>query len=122
MLTQGSESERVRFGPYELDLSTGELCKLGRPVKLQPQPSRLLCLLVRQAGALVTREQIIQQLWDARTFVDFEHGLNFCVRQIRAALSDDADAAKYVQTVPRRGYRFIAIVEKPAGQIGRAHV
>jgi TolB-like protein len=90
-------------------------------VRLQPQPFRLLMLLVRRAGDLVTREEIREQLWGGETFVDFEQGENHCVRQIRTALGDDARAPRYVQTVPRRGYRFIASVEgQPAGEITHA--
>jgi len=103
----------VTFGPFQLDLINGELRRAGATLKLQPQPARLLALLVSRAGQLVTREEIRAQLWDAETFVDFDQSVNFCVRQIRAALHDDADKPCYVETVPRRGYRFIAPV-RPA--------
>jgi TolB-like protein/DNA-binding winged helix-turn-helix (wHTH) protein/Tfp pilus assembly protein PilF len=109
----------VTFGVFHLDLRTGELRRAGAPVRLQPQPARLLTLLVSRAGQLVTREEIRSLLWNADTFVDFDQSVNFCIRQIRATLNDDADKPLYVETVPRRGYRFIAPVrpvfeEEPA--------
>ena len=107
----------VRFGPFELDISAGHLRKGRTQLHLQPQPFKLLSLLVRRAGHLVTREEIQDQLWDKDTFVDFEQGLNVCVRQIRTALNDTPAAPRFVETVPRRGYRFIAqamLVARPA--------
>ncbi len=98
------------FNSYELHLRSGELRKAGYSLKLQPQPFRVLALLAGRAGELVTREELRREIWGEGTFVDFEHGLNFCVQQIRAALGDDADAPRYVETLPRRGYRFIASV------------
>lgn len=100
----------VTFGAFRLDLENGELRRAGATLKLQPQPARLLTLLVSRAGQLVTREEIRGALWDADTFVDFDQSVNFCIRQIRAALNDDADQPLYIETVPRRGYRFIAPV------------
>ena len=105
----------VTFGPFHLDLKNGELRRAGATLKLQPQPARLLTLLVSRAGQLVTREEIRGQLWDADTFVDFDQSVNFCIRQIRTALNDDADKPLYVETVPRRGYRFIAPVRPVSG-------
>ena len=101
----------VVFGPFQLDLKNGELRKAGATLKLQPQPARLLTLLVCRAGQLVTREEIRSQLWGSETFVDFDQSVNFCIRQIRSTLHDDADRPCYVETVPRRGYRFIAPVQ-----------
>jgi DNA-binding winged helix-turn-helix (wHTH) protein/Tol biopolymer transport system component len=101
----------LRFGVFELDLKTGELRTSGRLVNLQPQPSRVLALLASRAGELVSREELRQEIWGKETFVDFEHALNFCVRRIRASLGDDADIPRYIETLPRRGYRFIAKVE-----------
>lgn len=98
------------FGAFELDLEAGKLLKNGRMVRLQPQPFRLLCLLVSQPGRLVTREEIQSSLWKDDTFVDFEQGVNFAVKQVREALGDRAESSVYVQTVPRRGYRFVAPV------------
>jgi DNA-binding winged helix-turn-helix (wHTH) protein/tetratricopeptide (TPR) repeat protein/TolB-like protein len=101
----------LRFGPFELNLATEELRKFGTLIKVAPQPFQLLALLASQAGQLVTREQIQFQLWGNDTFVDFEQGMNHCIRQIRSALSDNAETPRYIETVPRRGYRFVAHVE-----------
>jgi TolB-like protein/tetratricopeptide (TPR) repeat protein len=103
-------SGRVTFGPFELDLDTGELWKSGVCLRLQPQPATVLCLLVRAAGALVSRDEIRNRLWGDSTFVDYDTGLDYCVNRIRAALGDSAQAPRYVETLPRRGYRFIAPV------------
>jgi TolB-like protein/DNA-binding winged helix-turn-helix (wHTH) protein/Flp pilus assembly protein TadD len=101
----------VRFGPFELDPATGELWRNGEAVHLQQQPARVLALLVREAGRLVTREELRRHLWGDDVFVDFQRGLNFCIMQIRDALGDDAETPRYVETLPRRGYRFIAPLE-----------
>src|SRR5580693_3454749 len=98
----------VRFGPFELNSRAGQLRKGKVALHLQPQPFKLLSLLVSRAGQLVTREEIHHQLWDQDTFVDFEQSLNVCIRQIRTALNDAPSAPRFVETVPRRGYRFIA--------------
>src|ERR1044071_2689996 len=107
-----TEQSAIRFGDFELEFKSGELRREGTPVKLQPQPLKVLALLIANAGQLVTREEIQRAVWAGETFVDFEHGLNFCIKQIRAALGDNAQAPRYVETLPRRGYRFIAPVEK----------
>ncbi|HEY5177168.1 MAG TPA: tetratricopeptide repeat protein [Terriglobales bacterium] len=112
----------LRFGVYELNLATEELRKGGTPVKLSPQPFQLLALLASRAGQVVTREEIQQQLWDEETFVDFEQGMNHCIKQIRNVLNDNADAPLYVETLPRRGYRFLApvtskVVPAPAPRV-----
>src|SRR5271166_945889 len=101
----------LRFGVFELNLVTEELSKFGTPVKLSPQPFKVLALLASQAGEVVSREQIQLQVWGEETYVDFEQGLNHCIKQIRNVLSDSADAPRYVETLHRRGYRFIAPVE-----------
>jgi eukaryotic-like serine/threonine-protein kinase len=101
---------RIRFGPFELDNTTGELRKTGILVKLQPQPLRVLSLLAERAGQIVSREEIQRTLWNGDTFVDFDRSINFCVNQIRVALKDDAEKPRYIETLPRRGYRFIASV------------
>lgn len=106
----GGQSRRVCFDVFELDVDTGELRRRGQPVRLQPQPSKVLAALVARPGQTVAREELKHQIWDGTTFVDFEQGLNFCVRQIRLALDDNAEAPRFVETVPRRGYRFIAPV------------
>jgi DNA-binding winged helix-turn-helix (wHTH) protein len=100
----------LSFGAFELDLEAGKLLKSGRTVRLQPQPFRLLSLLVSQPGRLVTREEIQSALWKDETFVDFEQGVNFAIKQVREALGDRAESSVYIQTVPRRGYRFVAPV------------
>ncbi len=104
--------DRVTFGPFELDLETGELHKCGTILKLQPQPARALCLLVSHAGKLVSREEIRRRLWGESTFVDFNVGVDYCVNRIRSVLCDDAQAPRYIETLPRRGYRFIAPIKR----------
>lgn len=98
----------VGFGGFELDTQAAELRKGRKRLHLQPQPFKVLSILVSRAGQLVTREELQHKLWDGDTFVDFEQGLNVCIRQIRAVLKDKAEAPRFVETVPRRGYRFIA--------------
>lgn len=89
---------RLRFGAFELDLESGELRRAGALVKLQPQPFKVLALLAGRAGRLVPREEIQQQVWTDDTFVDFDQGLNYCIRQIRAALCDDAETPGFIET------------------------
>src|SRR5262249_10781534 len=100
----------LKFGVFELNLDTQELRKFGTPIKLQPQPFQLLALLAGCAGQVVTRDEIQEQLWGADTYVDFEHGMNKCVKQIWTALGDDVSKPVYIETVPRQGYRFVAPV------------
>ncbi|MGH9331337.1 MAG: winged helix-turn-helix domain-containing protein [Vicinamibacterales bacterium] len=111
-------SSRVRFGLFDFDPATGELAREGTPVRLQPQPARVLALLVERPGEIVSREDLRRHVWGNETFVDFERGLNFCIAQIRSALGDSADSPRYVETVPKRGYRFIAPVSLPTGPAG----
>lgn len=111
MTTQTGQT--IVFGEYELDLAAGQLRRLGRDLKLQPQPLKLLSLLVTRAGNVVTRDEIRKELWKEDTFVDFDQGMNFCIRQIREALRDDAERPLFVQTIPKRGYRFIAPTSGP---------
>lgn len=101
----------IRFGAFELDAASGELRKRGKRVRLQPQPFRVLLLLASRPGKLITRDDLKHEIWNGSVFVDFEQGLNFCIRRIRAALDDDPNSPKFVETVPRRGYRFIADVD-----------
>lgn len=101
----------VSFGPYTFDPSSGELRKLGQRVKIRPQAAKVLTTLCRRPKELVTRDELRQQIWGESTFVDFEHGLNFCIRQLRAALNDDAENPRYIETLPRHGYRFLAAVQ-----------
>jgi DNA-binding winged helix-turn-helix (wHTH) protein len=102
--------ETYRFGQFELDVDAVELRRQGRRLKVQPQPFKLLVLLARRAGSLVGRDDIRTELWPEGTFVDFDQSVNFAVRQIRDVLGDSADRPLYVETIPRRGYRFIAPV------------
>ncbi|HVQ32270.1 MAG TPA: winged helix-turn-helix domain-containing protein [Vicinamibacteria bacterium] len=108
---EDGEGRRLRFGVFDLDSSTGELRKSGVLVKLRQQPARVLIYLASRPGRLVTRDELQSDVWGDDTFVDFEQGLNYCIKEIRAALSDSAEAPLYVETLPRRGYRFIAPIE-----------
>jgi len=101
----------LSFGVFELDTQTGELRKSGKTIRLRPQAAKVLTVLASRPDQLVTREELKDQIWGQDTFVDFEHGLNLCIQQIRAALDDDADVPRYIETLPRRGYRFIAPVQ-----------
>jgi DNA-binding winged helix-turn-helix (wHTH) protein len=101
--------KRLRFGVFEADLRTGELTKHGRRLNLQEQPFRLLALLLEKPGELVTREELHGRLWP-QTLVDFDHGLNKAVSKIREALGDSAENPRFIETVARRGYRFLADV------------
>src|SRR3984893_917811 len=109
-------SDRLRFGAYEADLHTGELWKHGTRVKLVGQPFEILAALGRRPGQLVTREELRSRLWPADTFVDFNHGLNAAVNKLRDVLCDSADTPKFIETLPRRGYRFVAPVEGATAQ------
>jgi len=104
-------SARLRFESFELDLGTGELHKNGRRIRLQEQPSRLLSLLASRRGELVTRIEIQQTLWEEGRFVEFDHAVNTAIKKVREALEDDSDDPKIIETLPRKGYRFIAIVD-----------
>jgi TolB-like protein/DNA-binding winged helix-turn-helix (wHTH) protein/Tfp pilus assembly protein PilF len=105
-----STPRRLCFGPYEADLHSGELLKNGRRVRLQSQPFQLLSMLLERPGELVTREEICQRLWSADTFVDFDHSLGTALNKIREALDDSAAEPRFIETLPKRGYRFIAPV------------
>jgi DNA-binding winged helix-turn-helix (wHTH) protein len=102
---------RARFAEFELDLGAGELRRGGVHVAIPEQPLRVLELLVEHAGVVVSREQFRARLWPADTFVDFEHGLNAAVKRLRDVLGDSADHPRFIETVPKRGYRFITPVE-----------
>jgi DNA-binding winged helix-turn-helix (wHTH) protein/Tol biopolymer transport system component len=110
----------VRFGVFELDLHAGELRKHGLKIKLQDQPLQILIMLLERPGQVVTREQLHQKLWAEGTFVDFEHGLNAAVQRLRQALGDSADNPRFVQTLARHGYRFLASVDGVANQASAA--
>ena len=111
---QSLSDQRVRFGVFEADFRAGELRKSGVKIKLHAQPLAVLKILLERAGDVVTREELQQKLWGSNTFVDFDHGLNKTINKLRDALSDNADTPRYIETLPRRGYRFIAPVTLPA--------
>jgi Tol biopolymer transport system component/DNA-binding winged helix-turn-helix (wHTH) protein len=124
-----SKRQVVRFGIFELDFSAVELCKQGRPIRLQEQPFRVLALLLQRPGEVVTREEVRKALWSADTFVEFDQSLNTAIKKIRQALDDSAESPRFVETIPRKGYRFIAPVSGleiaapgAAGQVRRPHL
>jgi DNA-binding winged helix-turn-helix (wHTH) protein/Tol biopolymer transport system component len=111
-------AQRISFGVFELDRQTGELFKHGTKLKLQGQPIAVLALLLERPGELVTREEIRKHLWPEDTFVDFEHSLNTHIKKLRQVFDDDAETPRYIETLPRRGYRFVAQVEAtPNGDV-----
>jgi DNA-binding winged helix-turn-helix (wHTH) protein/tetratricopeptide (TPR) repeat protein len=117
-LAEGSFSASLfRFGPFELDPGQGTLSRNGNRVKLQDLPYRLLVMLVECHGEIVTREEVRQHLWEGNTFVEFDNSLGVAIRKVRESLGDDADAPRYVETIPRRGYRFLAPVARVEAHI-----
>src|SRR5271167_1213461 len=106
------------FGPYEADLPSGELRKNGASVKIQDLPLRLLGALAEKSGQVVTRDELRKHLWPADTFVDFEDGLNTAVKKLREALGDNAETPCYIETVPRRGYRFLGDAKQTSPSVG----
>src|SRR5215468_4893434 len=105
---------RFRFGPFELDLKPNELRRSGVKLPLRGQPLQVLELLLRSPGELVSREQLRQALWSDGTIVEFDDSLNTCIRRLRQALGDEASEPNFIETLPRRGYRFVADVEQIA--------
>lgn len=103
-----------RFGVFEFESSSGELRKAGRPVALEPQPARALGVLLARADQLVSRDELRAAVWGADTHVDFDRGLAYCISQIRTALGDAGDSPRFIQTIPKKGYRFIAPLHAPA--------
>lgn len=103
---------RLCFADFELETDTGRLFRAGAGVHLQPQPARALQYLAERAGELVTREELRRFLWGEDHFVNFDQGLNYCIQQIRAALADSAQTPRFLETLPRRGYRFLVAVER----------
>src|SRR6476469_1199749 len=106
----------VRFRLFEADLRTGELRKNGAKIPLQGQPFQVCAILLQRSGELVTREELRQKVWPEDTFVDFDYAVNTAIKKIRIALGDEADNPRFVQTLPRRGYRFICPVLNGNGQ------
>ena len=102
-----------RFGTFEFDSGTGDLRRSGRAIALEPQPARALTLLLAKAGAVITREELKAAVWGAETHVDFDRGIAYCISQVRTALSDNAENPRFIQTLPRQGFRFIAPVATP---------
>ena len=113
-VASSASSQVFRFGEFELDVDRAELRRAGRQVRLQPQPMKLLTLLLRNPGSVVTRDDIRAELWSDGTHVDFDQAVNFAIKQVRDALGDLAENPIYLQTLPRRGYRYIAPVEDGA--------
>lgn len=105
-------ADTVQFGPFTFDSESLALSKHGSAVRFQPQPARVLAALLRHAGNVVSREELRQEVWPTGTYVDFERGLNFAVAHIRSALGESADRPVYIETLPKRGYRFIAPVTR----------
>jgi DNA-binding winged helix-turn-helix (wHTH) protein len=107
----------VRFDVFEVDLRAGELYKAGRKIRLQVQPFHALALLLERPGEVVTREEFEKRLWSGDTFVDFDHSLNTAIRKLRQALGDDKRKPRFVETLPKRGYRFIGNLEHAAPRL-----
>src|SRR5919108_5566986 len=96
----------LRFGPFELDRASGELRKNGARIRLQDQPLQVLQILLEEPGRVLTREELQRRIWPSDTFVDFDHGINNAIKRLREALGDTAETPRYVETLPRRGYRL----------------
>jgi DNA-binding winged helix-turn-helix (wHTH) protein len=114
--TSGGNSRRVAFDRFELDPRSGELRKDGRRIRLQAQPFQLLALLIENAGEVVTRDEVCRALWQIETFVDFDHCVAVAVNKIREALGDSAENPRFVETLPRKGYRFIGPIRRDLPQ------
>src|SRR5579862_8721915 len=114
MSTSTSTVSVLRFGLFDLDVRAGELRKSGMKLRLQGQPLQVLAILLEHAGELVTREELRSQIWTADTFVDFDHSLHNAIARLREVLGDSAETPRYIETLPRRGYRFIAPLDGEA--------
>src|SRR3569833_1598688 len=112
MMVLKSGSELIRFDGFEANLCTGELHKAGRKVRIPNQSFSVLAMLLGRAGQLVTREELRARLWPAGTFVEYDQSLNAAVNRLREALRDSAEKPRYIETLPRRGYRFIGVIER----------
>ena len=114
-MTRGSQStDVVRFHTFEVHLRAGELYRAGHKIRLQDQPFRVLAMLLEHPGEVVAREDLQKRLWPADTFVDFDHSLNTAIKKLRLALCDDRENPRFIETLPKRGYRFIGAVNQPA--------
>src|SRR5215472_16098151 len=116
----GPSPRIIRFATFELDLQARELRKNGLKLKFHGQPFEVLAMLLERPGKLVSREQLRERLWPTDTFVDFDHGVNTAINRLREALGDSADNPRFIETLPRRGYRFIAPVEPGTGVVQAA--
>ena len=115
-MTRSSQSaDVVRFNTYEVHLCAGELYRAGHKIRLQDQPFQVLAMLLEHPGEVVARKDLQKRLWPADTFVDFDHSLNTAIKKLRLALGDDRDNPRFIETLPKRGYRFIGSVMQPAG-------
>jgi DNA-binding winged helix-turn-helix (wHTH) protein len=114
MMSPGRASGAIRFDVFEVDLRAGELYKAGRKIKLQIQPFRALAFLLERPGEVITRDEFEKRLWSEDTFVDFDHSLNTAIRKLRQALGDDKKKPRFVETLPKRGYRFIGNLDHAA--------
>lgn len=110
------EPRTQKFGPFVVDCRAGELYRRGKKIKVQLQPMQVLLALLEKPGEIVTREELRQKIWPVDTFVDFEHSLNTAIKKLRQALGDKAGKSKFVETLPRRGYRFLVAVESVEGK------
>jgi DNA-binding winged helix-turn-helix (wHTH) protein len=108
----------TRFGPFELDMQTGELSRAGLRIGLPQQSFLIFALLLERPGEVISREELQQKLWPGNTYVDFEHGVNNCIKRLREALGDSAERPRYIETLPRRGYRFIGDISRLNGTSG----
>ena len=116
----GSSVRLFRFAEYEADVCSGQLRRSGQRIRLQEQPFQVLLALLKRSGEVVTRDELRAAIWPEGTYVDFDHGLNTAVKKIRSALGDNASVPRYVETIPRRGYRFLAIVETTSNNLGES--
>src|SRR3954451_3248688 len=106
-----ASTKLVRFGSFELDQSSGELRKDGTKIRLQEQPLQVLQILLENPGKLISREELQRRIWPSDTFVDFDHGINNAIKRLREALGDTAETPRFVETLPRRGYRFVGAIQ-----------
>src|SRR5689334_19220005 len=121
MPQQAQASTNVAFDCFEVNLATAEVFRRGRRLRLTGQPAQVLVILLRRRGELVSREELRDRLWPAETFVDFDHGLNNAINRIRDVLGDSASNPKYIETLPKRGYRFIAAIVDGSLTADRVH-
>src|SRR5271155_4403066 len=119
-VTVNNGNRTIRFGAFEADLPSGEVRKFGSRIKLQDQPFKVLQVLLERPGDLVTREELRSRIWPEESFGDFDHAVNVAVGKLRTALGDSADNPAFIETVPRRGYRFVAMLEGSAVETPQA--